>query len=68
MVKKHIYLIALTLILFLNIIFAKYIVHQYFYQNYGNTLIFVGLNLALFPLAILMYKKDKEKQEVNKYE
>lgn len=60
MISKHRYLLLLVLILFLNIVFAKYIVHQFFYQNYVNTLIFVGLNLILFPLALFIYRKDRQ--------
>lgn len=59
MIRKHIYLILLAGILFLNIIFAKYIVHQFFYENYVNTLIFVGLNILLFPIALYIYRRDK---------
>jgi len=61
MIGKHKYLLLLVLVLFLNIIFAKYIVHQFFYQNYVNTLIFVSLNLILFPIAIFIYKKDRQR-------
>jgi len=62
MIAKHKYLILLVLILFLNIVFAKYIVHQFFYQNYVNTLIFVGLSLILFPITLYVYRKDREKE------
>jgi hypothetical protein len=34
-------------------------VHQFFYENYVNTLIFCGLNIVLFPIAIFAYKKMK---------
>ena len=49
----------LCAILMLNIIFTQYMVHQYYYENYVNTLIFGGLNIILFPVAIYVYKKQK---------
>lgn len=66
MIKKHKYLILLIAILFLNIIFAKYIVHQFYYQNYVNTLLFVGLNIVLFPVAIFVYKKEQKRKGVDR--
>lgn len=68
MKRKHVYFTILALILFLNVVFAKYIVHQFYYQNYGNTLIFVGINIILFPLAILIYRLDRKNKEANKHE
>lgn len=68
MIKRHLHLIILTVILFLNITFAKYIVHQFYNQNYVHTLLFVGLNILLFPIAFFIYKRGKKKENVNKYE
>jgi len=68
MKAKHVYLVIMAAILFLNIIFAKYIVHQFYYQNYVYTLIFVGLNILLFPIALYVYKKSKKGDEVNKHD
>ncbi|KAA9022608.1 hypothetical protein [Niallia endozanthoxylica] len=48
---------VLCIILMLNVIFTQYMVHQYYYENYTNTLIFGGLNIFLFPAAIYVYKK-----------
>ena len=52
--------ITLCAILMLNIIFTQYMVHQYYYENYVNTLIFGGLNIILFPVAVYVYKKTKD--------
>lgn len=49
----------LCVVLMLNIIFTQYMVHQYYYENYINTLIFGGLNIILFPIALYVYKKTK---------
>lgn len=59
MKHKAIGVVILCAILMLNIIFTQYMVHQYYYENYVNTLIFMGLNLILFPVAIVVYKKTK---------
>jgi len=48
---------VLCIILMLNVICTQYMVHQYYYENYINTLIFGGLNIFLFPTAIYVYKK-----------
>ncbi|MEH7549696.1 hypothetical protein FB550_1139 [Neobacillus bataviensis] len=47
----------LLAVLMLNIIFTQYMVHQYFYQNYTNTIIAAVINVILFPIALLIYKK-----------
>jgi hypothetical protein len=43
--------------LMLNIIFTQYMVHQYFYENYSNTIFAAVINVILFPVAFLIYKK-----------
>jgi membrane protein CcdC involved in cytochrome C biogenesis len=48
-------------ILLLNIVFTQFMVHQYFYENYANTLIFMGLNIVLFPIALFVYKNGRNK-------
>jgi uncharacterized membrane protein len=61
---KHSYLSIgiLCLILMLNIIFTQFMVHQYFYGHFKNSLIFVGLNVLLLPLALYIYKNEKGKK------
>jgi hypothetical protein len=61
MKRNYISVAILCGILMLNIVFTQYMVHQYFYENYVNTLIFMGLNIALFPIAIYVYKRDRKK-------
>jgi hypothetical protein len=48
-------------ILLLNIVFTQKMVHQYFYENYVETLIYMGLNIVLFPIALYVYKRDRKK-------
>ncbi|MFD2445124.1 hypothetical protein ACFSO7_14235 [Bacillus sp. CGMCC 1.16607] len=48
-------------ILLLNIVFTQKMVHQFFYENYVNTLIYMCLNIILFPIALFVYKSDRKK-------
>ncbi|MBT2689300.1 hypothetical protein J7I93_13995 [Bacillus sp. ISL-47] len=57
MKRSYIGVIILAAILMMNIVFTQYMVHQYYYENYVNVLIFGGLNIVLFPLAVFAYKK-----------
>ncbi|SFB08010.1 MULTISPECIES: hypothetical protein [unclassified Bacillus (in: firmicutes)] len=61
---KHNYVSVaiLCVILMLNIVFTQYMVHQYFYENYVNTIIFGTLNILLFPVAIYVYEKDNKQK------
>lgn len=57
MKRSYIPVALLLAVLMLNIIFTQYMVHQYFYENYTNTIIAAVINVVLFPVAILIYKK-----------
>ncbi|MEH6987766.1 MULTISPECIES: hypothetical protein [Bacillales] len=57
MKRRYLGVIILAAILMMNIVFTQYMVHQYYYENYENVLIFGGLNIVLFPLAVFAYKK-----------
>ncbi|MDR6124964.1 multisubunit Na+/H+ antiporter MnhB subunit [Bacillus sp. SLBN-46] len=57
MKRSYIPVAFLLAVLMLNIIFTQYMVHQYFYENYTNTIIAAVINVILFPIAILIYKK-----------
>jgi hypothetical protein len=60
MKRSYLGVLLLSVILLLNIIFTQKMVHQYFYENYLNTLIYCGLNIVLFPVALVVYKKLKK--------
>lgn len=60
MKRSYVFVAILCAFLMLNIIFTQYMVHQYYYENYVNTLIFGALNILLFPLAIYVYRKGRE--------
>jgi multisubunit Na+/H+ antiporter MnhB subunit len=57
MKRSYVPVALLLAVLMLNIIFTQYMVHQYFYQNYMNTIIAAVVNVILFPVAFLIYKK-----------
>lgn len=58
MKRRHFTFAMLCIVLLLNVVFTQKMVHQYYFENYQNTLIYGALNLVLFPLAILIYKRD----------
>ncbi len=57
MKRSYVPVALLLAVLMLNIIFTQYMVHQYFYENYANTIIAAVINVILFPIAFLIYKK-----------
>ncbi|MFF2448400.1 hypothetical protein ACFVSW_14990 [Neobacillus sp. NPDC058068] len=57
MKRSYLPVALLLAVLMLNIIFTQYMVHQYFYEHYTNTIIAAVINVILFPVAILIYKK-----------
>jgi len=57
MKRSYIPVALLLAVLMLNIIFTQYMVHQYFYEHYSNTIIAAIINVILFPIAFLIYKK-----------
>ena len=66
MKRRYVSVAILCAVLMLNIIFTQYMVHQYYYENYTNTLIFAALNVILFPIAICVYiKKTKGVNRMN---
>jgi multisubunit Na+/H+ antiporter MnhB subunit len=57
MKRSYIPVALLLAVLMLNIIFTQYMVQQYFYENYTNTIVAAVINVILFPAAFLIYKK-----------
>ncbi|MEC1522373.1 hypothetical protein P9D43_10170 [Neobacillus niacini] len=57
MKRSYLPVALLLAVLMLNIIVTQYMVHQYFYQNYVNTIVAGVMNVVLFPLAFIIYKK-----------
>ena len=46
---KYVSVAILCAILLLNIIFTQYMVHQYYYENYINTINLWGIKCYLIP-------------------
>jgi len=57
MKRSYVSVALLLAVLFMNIIATQYMVHQYFYENYSNTIVAGVINLILFPFSFLIYKK-----------
>ncbi len=57
MKRSYVSVALLLAVLLVNIIVTQYMVHQYFYENYTNTIVAAVINIVLFPTAFLIYKK-----------
>jgi hypothetical protein len=57
MKRSYVSVALLLAVLMLNIIATQYMVHQYFYENYTNTIVAALINVFLFPCAFFIYKK-----------
>ncbi|MBO0960619.1 hypothetical protein J1P26_13015 [Neobacillus sp. MM2021_6] len=57
MKRSYLPVALLLAVLMLNIIFTQYMVHQYFYEHVTNVIIAAVINIILFPIAFLIYKK-----------
>ncbi|MBY0148529.1 hypothetical protein [Neobacillus niacini] len=63
MKRSYVSVALLLAVLFMNIIATQYMVHQYFYENYTNTIVAGVINIILFPFAFLIYKKGVNTNE-----
>ncbi|MDP4552909.1 hypothetical protein Q9251_18680 [Alkalihalobacillus macyae] len=61
MKRSYVGVLLLSVVLLLNIILTQLMVHQFYYENYTITLVYGGLNILLFPIALLIYRKEKQK-------
>ncbi|MFG6115983.1 hypothetical protein SAMN05421743_10969 [Thalassobacillus cyri] len=68
MKRSYVGVLILAAILLMNIVFTQLVVHQYYYENYGVTLLYAGLNILLFPVALFVYKNEKNKGGSKGYE
>ncbi len=57
MKRSYVSVALLLVVLMADIIITQFMVHQYFYQNYTNTIIAAVVNVVLFPVAFFIYKK-----------
>jgi membrane protease YdiL (CAAX protease family) len=63
MKRSYVNVGLLLVVLMLNIIFTQYMVHQYFFEHYSNSLIAAVINIILFAVAFFVYKWDKRSME-----
>ncbi|PZD95582.1 hypothetical protein DNH61_13730 [Paenibacillus sambharensis] len=52
--------IYLALVLFLSIIVTQQTVNAYFYERYQLVLVLCVINILIFPLALLIYRKERD--------
>ncbi len=60
MKRSYVNVGLLLAILMLNIIFTQYMVHQYFFEHFSNSLIAAVINILLFGAAFVIYKMDQK--------
>lgn len=59
---------SLLICLMLNIVFTQKMVHQFKFENYDGALIYCILNLIVFPIAFVIYKRDQKQSDVSIHE
>ena len=53
--------ILLSVIVFLNIVCTQMTVNAFFYEKYRMVLVYAALNVLLFPVAVWIYRKDRDR-------
>ncbi|MGP4081763.1 hypothetical protein ACTWQL_17795 [Pseudalkalibacillus sp. R45] len=61
MKRSYLGVLLLCGVLMLNIIFTQYAVHQFYFEHYLETIIFSVLNVIMFPIAIMIYRIEKNR-------
>lgn len=51
----------LSVIVFLNIVCTQMTVNAFFYENYRMVLVYAALNVLLFPVAVWIYRKERDR-------
>ncbi|TMV50339.1 hypothetical protein FE783_12370 [Paenibacillus mesophilus] len=52
--------ILLSIVLFLNIVCTQQTVNAFFYDKHATVVLFAVLNLALFPVAVWIYRRERD--------
>jgi hypothetical protein len=63
MKRKYLGVGLLLAVLMANIVLTQYMVHQYFYEHYKNSMMAAIVNILLFVIAFVIYKNDKKHVE-----
>ncbi|WP_139488562.1 hypothetical protein [Brevibacillus dissolubilis] len=59
MKRSYVGVLLLCLVVLMNIIFTQYAVNFFYAQKYINVILLSLGNVGLFPIAWLIYKKEK---------
>jgi hypothetical protein len=59
MKRSYIGVLLLCAVVFLDIVCTQRAIHYYYYEQYSMTVMFAIFNIVLFPIAWLIYKKEK---------
>ncbi|MCZ8515268.1 hypothetical protein O9H85_23205 [Paenibacillus filicis] len=62
MKRSYLGVILLCLVVLLNIICTQQVVNNFFYDRYERVLLFAGLNILLFPIALWIYKRERDSE------
>lgn len=62
MKRSYLGVILLCLVVLLNIICTQQVVNNFFYDRYERVLSFAGLNILLFPIALWIYKRERDSE------
>lgn len=52
--------LLLCLVVFLNIVCTQLAVNNFYYERYEKVLWFAGINVLLFPLALWIYRRERD--------
>lgn len=52
--------ILLALVLLLHIAVTQQVVNAFYFENYRKAVMFAAINVALFPLAYWIYRKERD--------
>ncbi|MFC4102249.1 hypothetical protein [Paenibacillus xanthanilyticus] len=52
--------VYLSLVLLLSIVCTQQVVNAFFYERYALTLVFAGANVLLFPIALWLYRRERD--------
>jgi len=60
MKRSYVGVVLLCAVLFLNILFTQKAVNAYYFEHYRSVLIYAICNAALFPLAFMIYRRERD--------
>lgn len=61
MKRSYLGVLLLCLVLFLNLVCTQYTINMYFAQRYEQSIVLALVNILIFPVALLIYRREKQK-------